>query len=152
MTGLYDRRGIAPKLALACPQCGAEARFESLYGDLPLPVMLADGKTGTRLSWAGRLSCLVCGLNRTHEVAWPREAFYQLGYRGETLWAFDRAMMIEVLAYLDAGVDRDRVRQASIHAARLMRLPKVLLSAKAREAVTAKIEALLSRGGQGAGA
>mgnify|MGYP003657819324 CR=1 FL=1 len=139
MTGLYDRRGIAPKLALACPQCGAEARFESLYGDLPLPVMLADGKTGTRLSWAGRLSCLACGLNRTHEVDWPREAFY-------------RAMLMDVLAYLNAGVDRDRVRQASIHAARLMRLPKAFLSAKAREAVTAKIEVLLSRGGQAAGA
>lgn len=143
MTDRYDRKGISPKLALACPYCGAEARFESLYGDLPLPVMLADGKTGTRLSWAGRLSCLACGLNRTHEVDWPREAFFQLEYRGETLWAFDRAMMIEILAYLGAGADRDKVRQASVHAARLMRLPKGVLAAKAREALVGKIEALL---------
>jgi hypothetical protein len=143
MTDRYDRKGISPKLALACPHCGAEARFESLYGDLPLPVMLADGKTGTRLSWAGRLSCLACGLNRTHEVDWPREAFFQLEYRGETLWAFDRAMMIEILAYLGAGADRDKVRQASVHAARLMRLPKGVLAAKAREALVGKIEALL---------
>ncbi len=145
MTEIYDRKGIAPKLALACPQCGAEARFEGLYGKMPLPVMLADGKTGTKLSWAGRLSCLACGLNRTHEVDWPREAFFQLDYRGETLWAFDRAMMMEILAYLNAGADRDAVRGKSVHATRLMRLPKAFLAAKARETLAAKIEALLAR-------
>lgn len=146
MTEIYDRKGIAPKLTLACPHCGAEARFESLYGDLPLPVMLADGKTGTKLSWAGRLSCLACGLNRTHEVNWPHEAFFQLEYRGETLWAFDRAMMVDICAYLTAGVDRDAVRRNSPYATRLMRLPKAFLAAKARETLAAKIEALLARG------
>lgn len=146
MTGLYDRKGIAPKLVLACPRCGQPARFEGLYGDLPLPVMLADGKTGTRLSWAGRLSCLACGVNRTHEVDWPREAFYQVEYRDETLWAFDRTMMVDILAYLTAGADRDAVRRDSPYATRLMRLPKVFLTAKAREALAGKIEALLARG------
>lgn len=145
MTEIYDRRGIAPKLALACPHCGAEARFEGLYGEMPLPVMLADGKTGTKLSWAGRLSCLACGLNRTHEVDWPREAFFQIDYRGETLWAFDRAMMVEILAYLNAGVNRDAVRSASPYALLLMRLPKALLAGKAREALATRIAALLAR-------
>ncbi len=56
MTDRYYNKGIAPKLSLTCPHCSAEARFESLYGDLPLPVMLADDKTGTRLSCAGRPS------------------------------------------------------------------------------------------------
>jgi len=145
MTERYYNKGIAPRLALACPQCSAEARFESLYGDLPLPVLLADDMGGTRLSWAGRLSCLDCGLNRTHEVDWPREAFYQLEYRGETLWGFDRAMMAEILAYLGAGPDRDKVRRNSPHATRLLRLPKPFLAAKARETLVAKIEALLER-------
>ena len=144
MTEIYDRKGIAPKLALACPQCGGEARFVSLYGDMPLPVMLADKQTGTRLSWAGRLTCLGCGLNGRHEVDWPREAFFQLDYRGETLWAFDRAMMDDILAYLTAGVDRDAVRRNSAYAGRLMHLPKAFLTAKARETLVAKIEALLA--------
>ncbi|SDM24741.1 hypothetical protein [Maricaulis salignorans] len=146
MTERYYNKGIAPKLVLACPKCGAGARFESLYGDQPLPVLLADGKAGTKQSWAGRLSCLGCGLNRTHEVDWPREAFYQLEYRGETLWAFDRAMMADIAAYLGAGPDRDTVRRQSPHATRLMRLPKTFLSARARETLITKIEALLGRG------
>ncbi|WP_339740416.1 hypothetical protein [uncultured Maricaulis sp.] len=146
MTERYYDKGIAPKLTLGCPHCRAGARFESLYGDLPLPVMLADGKNGTKLSWAGRLSCLVCGLNRTHEVDWPREAFYQVAYRGEILWAFDRAMMVDTLAYLTAGADRDAVRRNSPYATRLLRLPKTFLAAKARETLAAKIEALLARG------
>tara|TARA_R110000868_G_scaffold158190_3_gene386134 strand:- start:17315 stop:17758 length:444 start_codon:yes stop_codon:yes gene_type:complete len=147
MTELYDRRGIAPRLALACPSCRREARFEGAYGDLPLPVMIADGKDGTKLSWAGRLTCLDCGLNHVHEVDWPRDAFYRLAYRGETLWAFDRAMLADILAYLNAGADRDKVRAASPFATRLMRLPKVFLAARAREALVGKIEALLRKSG-----
>ncbi|WP_417478182.1 hypothetical protein [Maricaulis sp.] len=143
MTDRYYNKGIAPRLALACPQCGAEARFESLYGDLPLPVLLAGGEAGPKQSWAGRLSCLGCGLNRTHEVDWPREAFFQLAYRGDTLWAFDRAMMVDIAAYLRAGPDRDAVRRQSPYATRLMRLPKTFLAARAREPLIAKIEALL---------
>ncbi|WP_417496214.1 hypothetical protein [Maricaulis sp.] len=143
MTDRYYNKGIAPRLALACPQCGAEARFESLYGDLPLPVLLADGEAGPKQSWAGRLSCLGCGLNRTHEVDWPREAFYQLEYRGDTLWAFDRAMMVDLLAWLRAGADREKIRQASPHASWLLRVPKAFLASKAREALVGKIGALL---------
>lgn len=79
-------------------------------------------------------------------LACPREAFYQLEYRCEMLWGFDRAMMAEILAYLGAGPDRDKVRRNSPHATRLMRLPKTFLAARARETLVAKIEALLRKG------
>ncbi|HAQ35304.1 MAG: hypothetical protein CMF74_11480 [Maricaulis sp.] len=145
MSDLYDRDGIAPRLALTCPSCAAEARFESRYGDHRLPVQVDDGQGGARPSWAGRISCAGCGLDRDHDVDWPEEAFYRIAYRRAELWAWDRSMMEAIRNFIAAGADRDKVRRASPYALELMRLPKDVLSGRARPKVLAKIDACLKR-------
>lgn len=145
MSELYDREGIAPKLALTCPACSAEAQFEGRYGDHRLPVQVDDGQGGTKLSWAGHISCLCCGLSQAHDVIWPEEAFYRIEHRGTQVWAYDRPMMEAILAFIAARADRDKVRRESPYALDLMRLPREVLAARARPKVAARIEACLAR-------
>ncbi len=54
-------------------------------------------------------------------------------------------MMEAIRNFIAAGADRDKVRRASPYALELMRLPKDVLSGRARPKVLAKIDACLKR-------
>ncbi len=146
MTELYEYTRLPPRLAVTCPVCGAEARFLSRAGTF-LPVRLAadvDADGRAPLSWDGTLSCPPCGVSCAHRLNWPADAFYRVEHRGAVLWAHDRAMMADILRYLEAGARRDAVRKSSDRFVNLVLIPSPFLTAKARDPVARKIRARLS--------
>ena len=85
--------------------------------------------------------CAKCGLNCKHELDWPGDAFFQIEYRNNILWAFDRDTAIVLLKYI-ASEDRDRHRYGH-RMLFLMKVPSMFLSKKARETVVKKLSAVL---------
>ena len=117
----------------------------SAIGDLPQGYSAGDWEHSKYLRMAsfchtGAILCAKCGLNCKHELDWPGDAFFQIEYRNNVLWAFDRDIASELLEYI-ASQDRDRHRFR--HHLFLMKIPSVFLSKKARETVVKKLAAVL---------
>jgi len=51
----------------------------------------------------GVLRCSACPSVRRHVVSWPEEAHFQIIYKGESLWAYNRSFALDLLAYLESG-------------------------------------------------
>ncbi|MHA6288352.1 hypothetical protein [Maricaulis sp. CAU 1757] len=142
MTGPYEHTQIPDQLALACPTCASAARFLRGPGRRP-PILTGKAHDNPDGDIVGTISCPACGHQARHVVVWPDEAFFQATYRGAVLWAFDRAMAQDLRRWLAAGADREAVRQQSAYRVWLMRVPAVLLGAKARDTVLARLDRLL---------
>ena len=50
----------------------------------------------------GVLRCKVCPRVRRHVLNWPEEAHFQILYKGERLWAYNREFALQLLAYLES--------------------------------------------------
>ncbi len=88
----------------------------------------------------GVLACPACHLRRKHVLKWPDDAWFQVTYRGQTLWAFDRDSATSLLAFVSAT---DRKLKHFSHNKFLLKVPAHFLSAKARGPVVKKLSALL---------
>ena len=88
----------------------------------------------------GTVVCDACGLRRKHRLDWPSDAYFQVSYRGQVLWAFNREMAAELLRYVRAS---DRNRRQFRFQAFLMKVPTHFLTAKARETVADRLEKAL---------
>lgn len=85
----------------------------------------------------GTLFCIKCALCRKHHLNWPNEAFFQILYKGENLWAFDRRCAGDLMQYISS---KDRKRDRYKHHAFLLKLPSHFLTQKARETVVKKLK------------
>ena len=94
-------------------------------------------------SHTGAISCAKCGLQITHHLDWPTDAFFQIEFWGNVLWAFDRESASELLTYI---ASEDRTRQNFVYKSFLMEIPTVFLTRKARETVVKKLAAVLAKG------
>jgi hypothetical protein len=90
---------------------------------------------------------------RRHVVNWPEDAWFQLGYKGHTLWAYNRASALELYDYL-ASSERNKsveVQPASggppstVEHPFLKKIPSVFLTAKARPDIVRKLRRLLAK-------
>ncbi|HLP84642.1 MAG TPA: hypothetical protein VK157_09865 [Phycisphaerales bacterium] len=92
----------------------------------------------------GVVECATCGTQRRHELRWPRDAFYRVSVGRATLWAADRADMVELRAYIASSDRRQMYRSGVAHWATRY-LPRDVIVAKNRERVVAAVDTLLAR-------
>lgn len=88
----------------------------------------------------GVVSCASCSLRRKHQLKWPSDAWFQIEYRGLTLWAYNRDSTTVLKSFIAAD---DRSFQNFTHRKFLMKVPAHFLDAKARAPVLKKLEARL---------
>lgn len=51
---------------------------------------------------SGVAFCANCQRHSRHTLEWPTDAWFQLDYRGQTLWAYDRASALKLLRYIES--------------------------------------------------
>ena len=88
----------------------------------------------------GTIVCERCGIRRKHTLNWPEEAFFQIDYKGNVLWAFDRQSTAELIDYI--GSSHRKADQYSYWPF-LMKIPSIFLSSHARQTVIARLKACL---------
>jgi hypothetical protein len=157
-------------LAVRCPRCGCEARFEPatyrLTGAAARaaaedPTVTGIWRGGTyevvryprlqgwkdavrrRRGWRppGICRCGACGYLNRHLLDWPREAYFAVSLRGRTLWMRSREHVIALRGYV-AAEDRQRVPGARW----ISRVPKEFLAARNRAPLVKKLDRLLAEG------
>lgn len=89
----------------------------------------------------GALRCSHCGIRAKHELAWPSDAYYSVGYRGQVLWAYHRESAVELTQYLSSTArDISKYRWCSF----LLHVPTTFKVRKAREAIVKQMDKLLA--------
>ena len=113
--------------------------------DLPAGYSFADWNHSEYLypshgcDWGG-VECLECGLRRKHALVWPDEALYQVEFRRNTLWAFDRESALDIRDFIASS---ERNRAAFKWSSLLLHIPKEFLAAKARDEIVKRLNRLL---------
>lgn len=79
-----------------------------------------------------------------HVFEWPQDAHFQIEYRGQVLWAFERSSMVALIDFV-ASTDRRNTRRPS--AGFLMKVPSHFLVAKALAPVLKKLRAKMGKQG-----
>lgn len=101
---------------------------------------------GYRLRHHGVVRCPACHLVAKHRLAWPADAFFRWGVRGQTLWALNEEHARVLLHYVESLL-RDPRRYGGGYARALERLPAVFLAARSRALVAGRIRAALADAG-----
>lgn len=88
----------------------------------------------------GSVTCSACSYRGKHELNWPADAFFQVDFRGQVLWAFHRESATELKAFVES-TDRDR---SKFRWERFLRhVPSSFLTAKVRPALVRRLEKML---------
>lgn len=164
-------------IAIRCPRCGAEASLSDAYtresGERARAAAADPNVTGVwvhsqyfvihaprLLSWDeisshrklgetwGICRCGTCGHADKHRLDWPADAYYIASIRGRTLWAWTRAHVVALRAFV-AREKRDRRALAALPygiARYVKRVPHEFLFAKNRSEVVKKLDRLLADG------
>ncbi len=91
----------------------------------------------------GTLICGACFLRQKHELDWPKEAFFQVEYKQQVLWAFHRETVVELIEFVKSqGRKEDQYKWSSF----LRHIPTHFLQSGAREPVLKKLNSLLTVG------
>ncbi len=84
----------------------------------------------------GVLVCSFCKTLEKHKLDWPRDAYFQLEYKGKTLWAYDRSYALKLLAYIRSDGRKKRVVSTTGHVTQdyfLRKIPGHFQAKKARD-------------------
>lgn len=84
--------------------------------------------------------CLSCGKRCKHNLDWPSDAFFQIEYAGQTLWAYHRDYLLALIEFLKS---EDRAYNGRDYGYLLRKVPTHFKTAKARKTVIPKLEKLL---------
>ncbi len=88
----------------------------------------------------GSVICRACHHRGKHELGWPRDAFYQIEYRGNVLWAFHRESTVDLRNFV-ASTKREPTDFT--WSSFLLHIPSAFLAKGARDAVVKKLDRLL---------
>lgn len=91
---------------------------------------------------SGSISCLSCGAHRRHSLQWPDDAFFQIGFKREVLWAFNLESAIELRDYI---VSPNRDRSGYKWRSFLMKIPKKFLLQGARDTVGKRLGKIIGQ-------
>jgi hypothetical protein len=94
----------------------------------------------------GVVICNVCNLRRKHNLTWPNEAFFQISYKLQTLWAYDRESALILLDYIESDERKknflsDRGSNVFMF---LFGVPEVFQSRKARPIISKSMRKMLN--------
>ena len=89
----------------------------------------------------GTVRCNICYQRQKHQLEWPRDAFFQVDIRGNTLWAFNQESLI-ALRHFIASRERGKARRGPYQSF-LMKVPTHFLEAKVRDEAVKKLNGLL---------
>ena len=130
---------------------GLGKRNIDVIHDLPVGVKAEDFKPNNfyvrhNLS-RGVVVCHSCSLRKLHTLTWPDDAFFEVDYKGETLWAFNREMALTILNYLQSSDRKKRIVSTTGHVSQhswLRKIPTVFQTKKARREVVTKLRKVLA--------
>lgn len=128
--------------------CGHKRHCVLVYGaldgiedDLPTGYTVEDFQPisryylgGEDLRWRGRIICDSCGLWRKHTLDWPKDAYFTIEYKGETLWAYNRKW---------GAMLRDFIAEGDSNAPMFRKIPAHFRNAKARDEVLKRLDKAL---------
>ncbi len=86
----------------------------------------------------GVLVCKTCPSAQRYKLNWPEDAYFQITYKGQKLWAYNRAFAVSLLAYLESETrKKTMVSDGGARATRpfLNSVPTLFQTAKARPIV-----------------
>jgi len=95
----------------------------------------------------GVLKCNACPSVRRHVLNWPEEAHFQITYKGESLWAYNRSFALDLLAYLESGARMKTMVSTTGRRATnpfLNAVPTLFQTSKARPVVVKALKRKLS--------
>ena len=88
----------------------------------------------------GSVRCNFCHLRKKHTLQWPQEAYFQVSYKNQILWAFNIESTNELHDYLlSKSRDRSKYQWRSF----LLHIPTLFKTYKARETITKQFSKLL---------
>ena len=115
-------------------------KFESI-GDLPDGYSPKNWEPSqywsrTNASW-GSFLCKVCHHRSKGNLDWPSQAYYQIEYKGDVLWAFNRDSLRALRDYIESDL-----RDINAHEWKsfLMKVPTKFLRANARSKVVRSLD------------
>ncbi len=114
----------------------------------------ARAPAGHRIDKAsGSLACFHCHVRKKHTLSWPSDAYFQITYKSQMLWAYDRGSAVKLRDYLasDARVKtqikvRERGGRTETHRVTdsfLSRIPEVFQTQTARKPVVKKLTEII---------
>ena len=103
------------------------------------------------LSNTGAIRCTECLVQKKHKLIWPDDTYFQIEYKGQVLWAFDRKYALKLLAYIESDERKKRIIGYSgnpwnkIYSQDwfLRHIPEHFQTAKARPEIVKKLRELL---------
>ncbi len=144
MTSIYDWHSFPDALTVKCPKCQSAADFSvtasSSIARKPRHLTPKRQRMGRRIDQNlkfGLLHCSFCKIRRKHRIKWPDDAFFQVDYRGRSLWAFDRGSFNALRAFI-ASPDRNKFRYSGA-VTFLLHVPGYFLSKKSRSEIGRKL-------------
>ena len=97
----------------------------------------------------GVVHCRTCHRRKKHRLNWPEEAYFQVEYKGQTLWAYDREYALKLLHYIDGTGRKKRLtgpngeQDYHVQDFFLRKIPTHFQTAKARPIVVKKLRRVL---------
>ena len=91
----------------------------------------------------GAVVCGECGHRAKHVLQWPADAWYQIEYRRQTLWAFDLESARALRAFVAADVAAERKPKKHAWSSFLLHVPSHFLGAKARAEVVKRLDRVI---------
>jgi len=89
--------------------------------------------------------------SKKHNLKWPEEAYFQINYKGQVLWAFDRKYALKLLSYIESKERKKRIVGYSGKPWNtiisqdwfLRHIPEHFQTAKARPEIVKKLKSIL---------
>lgn len=145
MTGFYEFFSLPNGVEVTCPHCAgcATFTFAHVFRLEKKDVHLFEGRQFEIKQFNQRFAhicCYQCMAKQKHRLEWPNDAFYSLEFKGHSLWAFNKQMMLQIRDYIQAK-DRNAVFESEPIVIR--HLPTIFKLAKNREILVKKINKLI---------
>jgi hypothetical protein len=142
--GILDGRAAAGRWHGAIFYAGLHARGTSALRGLPDGYSPSDWNHSRYFFRShplglGAVVCPNCHVRRKHALHWPSDARFQIVYRGQCLWAFNRESAVALRDYVASG-SRKRSKWSSF----LLHVPRTFLTAKARSHVVTLLDRVLA--------
>ena len=124
---------------------GLHGRTVGSIGELPDGYSRSDWEHSKYLyrsagSARGSVSCGSCHLRRKHELRWPEDAYFQIDYKSDVLWAFNDESASELRDFI---ASTDRKRDGYRWESFLMKIPTKFLRHGARDTIVKRLGKLI---------